>query len=505
VSAAIVLASSGCGGGGGGGSSIAPPPSTSPAPPPSGFQPGVFPPSSNFKNLCANPRPGAQFPDSQGTTEDENNWLRSWSNELYLWYAEITDRDPANFGTPQYFDLMKTFASTSSGAAKDKFHFIIPTDEWIALSQSGESAAYGSRFSILAASPPREIVVGYTQPGTPASSRGLLRGAQILEADGLDVATTSQVDGLNAALFPSETGETHQFVVRDVGAATTRAITMTSQIITIDSVNVVRVETTPTGLVGYLSFTEQALIDAMETLRAAAVTDLVLDLRYNLGGFLDIANELAYMIAGPAAAGGEVFDEIQFSDKHPTFNPVTGEVLAPDLFHATTQGFGSTPSGLPLPALNLNRVYVLTGSDTCSASEAIINGLRGINVEVNLIGEGTCGKPYGFFPFDNCGTTYFSIQFKGVNVKGFGDYTDGFTPDAQGEQLPGCPVADDFGHALGDPLEARFAAALQYREDTSCTVTTTTAVSSLGINKGGSGEGAVTRRRLPGAIKRMTP
>jgi hypothetical protein len=281
---------------------------------------------------------------------------------------------------------------------------------------------------------------------------------------------------------------------------------MTSQIIPTDPVNVVRVEATPTGPVGYLSFTdhiataEQALIDAVETLQAAAVTDLILDLRYNLGGFLDIANELAYMIAGPAAAGGEVFDEIAFSNKHPTFNPVTGEVLTPDLFHTTTLGFDATPPGLPLPALNLNRVYVLTGPDTCSASEAIMNGLRGINLEVNLIGEGTCGKPYGFYAFDNCGTTYFSIQFKGVNAKGFGDYTDGFTPNGVGEQLPGCQVADDFEHALGDPLEARFAAALQYREDASCIVTTTSAISSLSINKGSDG-GALTRRQRPGAVK----
>jgi hypothetical protein len=466
----------------------------------------VFPPSANFKDLCANPRPGAPFPDSQGTTEDENNWLRSWSNELYLWYAEITDRNPANFGTPQYFDLMKTFATAASGAPKDKFHFTIPTDEWIALSQAGEAAGYGSRFALVAAAPPREIVVAFTQPGTPADAVGLLRGTEILEVDGLVVATTSQVDALNDAFFPPEAGATHDFVVRDFGSATTRDITMTSQILTTDPVNRLAVEDTPTGPVGYLSFTnhiataEQALIDAVETLQTAAITDLLLDLRYNSGGFLDIANELAYMIAGPAAAGGEVFDELEFSNKHPTFDPVTGAVLTPDLFHTTTQGFSAAP-GIPLPALNLNRVYVLTGPDTCSASEAIMNGLRGIDVEVNLIGEGTCGKPYGFYPFDNCGTTYFSIQFKGVNAKGFGDYTDGFTPNAQGEQLPGCQVADDFEHALGDPMEARFAAALQYRADTSCIVTTTSAVPSLSINKG-LGEGAVTRRQLPGAIKR---
>ena len=125
-----------------------------------------------------------------------------------------------------------------------------------------------------------------------------------------------------------------------------------------------------------------------------------------------------------------------------------------------------------MPSLNLSTVYVLTGPGTCSASEAIINGLRGIDLEVIQIGSTTCGKPYGFYPFDNCGTTWFSIQFKGANAKGFGDYTDGFTPlntlQTQGTVVPGCSVADDFTHQLGDPEEARFAAALGYRIDGSC-------------------------------------
>jgi hypothetical protein len=54
--------------------------------------------------------------------------------------------------------------------------------------------------------------------------------------------------------------------------------------------------------------------------------------------------------------------------------------------------------------------------------------LRGIDVEVVQIGSPTCGKPYGFYPTDNCGTTYFTIQFQGVNNKGFGDFADGFIP-----------------------------------------------------------------------------
>ncbi len=57
-----------------------------------------------------------------------------------------------------------------------------------------------------------------------------------------------------------------------------------------------------------------------------------------------------------------------------------------------------------------------------------MNGLRGVNVQVIQIGTTTCGKPYGFYPQDNCGTTYFSIEFRGVNAQGFGDYPDGFSP-----------------------------------------------------------------------------
>ena len=54
--------------------------------------------------------------------------------------------------------------------------------------------------------------------------------------------------------------------------------------------------------------------------------------------------------------------------------------------------------------------------------------LRGIDIEVIQIGSTTCGKPYGFYGLDNCGTTYFTVQFRGVNAKGYGDYSDGFSP-----------------------------------------------------------------------------
>ena len=225
----------------------------------------------------------------------------------------------------------------------------------------------------------------------------------------------------------------------------------------------------------HLATSEAELVDAFTTLQTAGVSDLVLDIRYNGGGYLDIASEVAYMIARPSLTAGKIFELTQFNSKYSATDPVTGQPIAPVPFHSTTQGF-STTAGVPLPNLNLLRVFVLTGPNTCSASEAIINGLRGIGVPVVLIGSITCGKPYGFYPQDNCGTTYFSIEFRGVNAMNFGDYTDGFSPfnspTPTNALVPGCAVADDFTHALGDPAEARLAAALGYRTSTSCPVPT---------------------------------
>ena len=448
-----------------------------------GWIEGHFEPASQFKDFCANPRTPTSdtfYADMQGEVLDENNWLRSWSNDLYLWYDEITDRDPALYDTPEYFDLLRTFNKTPSGNDKDRFHFTYSTAEWEALSQSGISVGYGALVVLLNPRPPREAVVALVEPASPAADAGLARGTRILEIDGADLvngSTQADVDLLNAGLFPSVEGESHEFVVQDLGAVEPRTITMQAAAVTSDPVQHVQVLDTDLGPVGYLllndfiATAERELVDAVNELAAAGVADLVLDLRYNGGGFLDIASQLGFMIAGPSAAQGRTFEAIEFNDKHRQFDPVTGRVLEPAPFHDTTLNF-SVPAGEPLPSLNLPRVFVLTGAGTCSASESVINSLRGIDIEVVQVGDTTCGKPYGFYPTPNCGTTYFTIQFRGINDKGFGDYADGFYPSGAGEPdaaaLPGCAVPDDFEHGFGDPAEARLAAALQYRVDGTC-------------------------------------
>jgi C-terminal processing protease CtpA/Prc len=477
--AGLVCTLAACGGGGGdddGGGN------------PGGWQQGVFQPSAQFEAKCVNPRSGTDpatnmpYPDTQGTVLDENNFLRSFSDETYLWYDEIVDRDPANYGDPfAYFAVLRTTAITSSGQPKDKFHFTRDTAEWYQLSQAGVSAGYGVTWALLSVDPPREIRVAYTEPASPATdpTANLMRGEFIVAVDGVDIDDNTQagVDTLNEGLFSPDVDATHTFTVVGLGGGT-RDISMTADEIQADPVQNVHVLDTPSGRVGYLLFNdhiltaEGQLVDAIETLASGqGIDDLVLDIRYNGGGYLFIASQLAYMIAGESQTAGRIFEEMQFNDKHPTTNPITGEPLEPTPFYNVTSGFDGGPADVPLPTLDLPRVFVLTGPGTCSASEAIMNGLRGIGVEVIQVGSTTCGKPYGFYAQDNCGITYFTIQFRGVNEEGFGEYTDGFSAQNQaspGTAIPGCSVGDDFDHALGSEAEARLAAALAHRSGGAC-------------------------------------
>jgi carboxyl-terminal processing protease len=485
----VVLSLAACGGGGGGSGGPRAPGSSSGGG--NTWQAGVFQPSTNFDARCAAPRSGTS--DVRGTAVDENNWLRSWTNETYLWFSEVTDRDPALSNTPDYFNLLKTPASTPSGQPKDKFHFTYDTDDWIALSQGGVSAGYGAAFEILAPAPPRRIVVAFVEPNSPAAGQ-LQRGDQILQIDGQDAVngnTQAVIDALNGGLFPDSLNESHTFVIRD-NLGVQRTVTLASTTITSTPVLDVSILNTASGNVGYLLFNdhiataEAALESAINTFRNAAVTDLILDLRYNGGGYLDIASEASYMVANTTLTTGRPFEKLVFNSKHPNTNPITGQALTPTPFHTRSQGF-SGAAGRTLPTLNLDRVYIITGPGTCSASESIINGLRGVGVQVYLIGSTTCGKPYGFYPTDNCGTTYFSIQFRGENAANFGDYSDGFSPantaSNAGTTVAGCSVADDFTHELGDMTEGRLAAALAFRASGNVTCPVASGVSDPRLSK----------------------
>jgi hypothetical protein len=235
----------------------------------------------------------------------------------------------------------------------------------------------------------------------------------------------------------------------------------------------------------------------MRNFQTQGVRELVLDLRYNGGGYLYIASELATMIAGSTRTTGQAFETLKYSARRSAENETTP-------FYNTScilVGNNCTQQQ-PLPTLNLTRVYVLAQSGTCSASEAVVNGLRGVGVDVVLVGGKTCGKPYGFTAKDNCGISYFPIEFAGVNAQGFGDYADGFEPSGGGTAgtrfVKGCTVADDTLHALGDSAEGMLSAALGHIDNGSCPLR------SVGAQAAPRGDGLpLTLKRHPALSNRI--
>ena len=437
----------------------------------SSWVPGEYSPSINYANRCANPRTGSNYQDLMGTVADENNWIRSWSNETYLWYDELPDIDPASINNPiDYFELMKTNAVTNSGQYKDRFHFAQQTQQYNQFSEYGISVSYGLSVVFVNSYPPRKALVIMTEHNSPAAANNIQRGAEIVSIDGEDIAY-GDADIINQGLFPTTLGESHSFVIRDVNATSDRTITLQSAQITEAPVHTLEVIEQNNKNIGYLllntfnvATAEQQLIDAGNFLKFSQIDELVVDLRYNSGGYLAISAELATIIAGESALGN-IYKQFVFNNKRSMENQA---------YQFPSVAFGlSAQEGTELPKLNLSRVYILATANTASASESLINGLRGIDVEVILIGDRTMGKPYGFLPEDNCGITYFTIQFKGANAKGFGDYADGFIPSTEDnnlDQVRGCQVDDDLSHTLGNINENMLATALYHIENNSCPV-----------------------------------
>jgi carboxyl-terminal processing protease len=467
AAALFTIALAACGGGGGGGSAPVPVP-----PPPS----GGLPPASSLAQQCAPTNLLAPVGNRTASLDAEKRWVRSYMDEAYLWFNEVPTVDPAlpafsntadvSTSLAAYFDALLTPARTPSGKLKDEFSFTFSTAEWNALSQGGTTAGYGIEWFLGSPVPPRNLRIAYVDPNTPAATASLTRGLTVVSINGvsIDDTTAAGVATINEGAFSPRAGTSYSFVFRDA-ANVTRTVQLTAGTVTKVPVQNAQVLTVGAAKVGYLTFNdhitpaEGQLITAFNNFAQQGVTDLVLDLRYNGGGFIYIASQVAYMIAGNARTTNRVFEKLRFNSKRVADNNDPNNTFP---FFGTTSGFANsgTSANQPLPQLNLQRVFILVTDNSCSASESIINGLRGVDVTVHLIGSTTCGKPFGFTAKDNCGISYFPIEFQGTNDKGFGDFADGFVPT--------CTAADDFGKPLGDPAEGMLATALAYRAAGAC-------------------------------------
>ncbi len=528
LSAILIVANlsvASCGGSKGGGSpptvpptgtvppTVPPSPPPPPTPPPTAttWQKDYYLPRSTYMNRCQFVRTGTQpgtntpYNDVRGSMLEELFYLRSLTRETYLFRSDLTDFDPSPYNKVQatfaahsekmeeYFQELKTKELTASNNPKDRFHFTYPTAEYLVLTLNIAQPSYGISWVNLGGTEvrdgrtyvkiPRDYRVRFVLPDSPAAeviagSPKVKRGDKLLKVNGVDFLRSNNTSALNLA-FGAPTGTSTTFVLSDVDSGQEKTVVIKPKEITQKPVNKATILEVGEEKVGYVHYTtfftkdsDSTIHNAIKDFKSKGVTDLVLDLRYNGGGYTYVSSMLGYMIAGKSRTRGKIFSKDRYHEGAGNRNPVTGDIEPPLGFIDAGLGgpYFSIPRGTALESLNLGKVYILSTEDTCSASEGLINGLVGIDVEVILIGGTTCGKPYGFYGEDNCGITYFTIQVQSENHKGFGEYGDGFVPStvAEGAKLKGCTVADDFTKQLGDSAEALLAAALKYRKDGTC-------------------------------------
>jgi C-terminal processing protease CtpA/Prc len=217
----------------------------------------------------------------------------------------------------------------------------------------------------------------------------------------------------------------------------TRSATLAKRLVTIPTVSQTAVLDAAGSRVAYIhlrNFVQpsvEALNAAFTEVRDAGATELVLDLRYNGGGLVSVAQHLAGLIAGPPLVG-QVFVQFTHNDKQAGRN--------------AAYRFEDEPQ-----ALAVTRLVVIATRGSASASEAIINGLRPY-LDVKVVGDTTFGKPVGQYGFDFCEKVLYPVAFLVTNARGEADYFGGIPAD--------CAAADDVDHALASPEEASLAEAL---------------------------------------------
>jgi C-terminal processing protease CtpA/Prc len=389
--------------------------------------------------------PPARAQSSACTTLAQTAFVRDTLQEMYLWYRDLPDLDPADYAAPEAYlaaarvrPLDTTFSYITSRAASDAFY------------SESQFIGLGLSTSLLAG----ELRVLQVFDASPAAEAGLDRGSRIEAVDGrtvealiaegaIDTAFGPTVDGLAVAVaFTTSTGER-------------RDVVMHKRPVTIPTVSLTRVFDVQGRRVGYLFFRNfvrpsvAALDTAFTALRDAGVSELVLDLRYNGGGLVDVAVHLAGLIGG-APARDQVFAESRHNDRNRRLDAVLR--------------FGN-----PARALPVRRVVVIATQASASATELLINGLRPF-VPVTIVGDRTFGKPVGQYLYAFCDKVFAPVSFSMVNADGQGDYFEGLAVD--------CPAPDDIGHPLGDAEEGSLREALRFIAAGSCSPVAATRATS---------------------------
>lgn len=362
-----------------------------------------------------------------------------YARDIYLWYNQI----PADFNPRTYADpnaIMKAIRKYSKEPgfpdSVDRFSFAMKQVDWNNLS-SGNSDDFGLGIFFLSST---DLRVKSVERESPAGKAGIRRGWKIIKINGSTNISTSTAD-LNTivdAVFNSA----HTLFTFLKPDGTTKDITLDAASykthpIVLDSVyNISSKKIGYMVLSSFLGDTTEIYSEfnrVFNRFASAGVNDIVIDLRYNGGGYVSVAQKLSNYLA-PLSANGTLMMTQKYNDKYTQYN--------------------SSANFKKAGSLNLPRVFFIVSSSSASASELVINNLTPV-MDVKLVGRNkTFGKPVAFFPIPVGDWYIFPVSIRSTNQVGSGNYFNGFTPDAI--------VGDGLDKDWGDVTESDLASAIKY-------------------------------------------
>lgn len=362
--------------------------------------------------------------------------MKDW----YFWYdkpeaTSVTSTNKENYDDP--YKLLEAMRHREL----DRWSFVADYDEFVAEMQ-GTFVGHGFRIGV---DPEGKARISMIYNKSSLYSEGVRRGWIVKTINGTPIAPiliSGDAEEYTRVLGPAKAGITNIFVFtkpvgQDVTISSTKT-TFTQNTVLLSET--LELSTGPTGHIVFESFitpSSDELFKAFAEFKTNGVKDLILDLRYNSGGYLYIAQTLASYIGGDKLEGS-VFAKLQYNNHHP-------------VMENSSFLFLKTPYSLTLP-----RLVVITTRSTASASEAVMNGLKPF-ANVISIGDTTNGKPTGMNGWD-VGQKYFMwpITFKMVNAMDQGEYFEGIAPDKI--------AMDDITRDFNDKEELCLKEAIKYIE-----------------------------------------
>jgi C-terminal processing protease CtpA/Prc len=359
------------------------------------------------------------------------------SKNVYLWYNQI----PPTFNGQNYSDpnaIMEALRqySVESGFADpvDRWSFSVRQSEWDAISNGiGGDFGLGAHFISDG-----DLRVTYAEKESPAGKAGIHRGWRITKVDGSTNVNYANADVLSDKIYnSSQTSFTFQKPDGTLTDITLNATSYDEQPVFLDSVYAI-----DSKKVGYLVFNSflgdtSAIYDRLQQVfnhfAGENISDIIVDLRYNGGGYVSVQEKLANYLA-PVAANGSLMMKQQYNDKYAQNNLST---------KFSKQG-----------SLDLPRIFFIVTNGTASASELLINNLKPFMQEKLIGPAATHGKPVGFFPIPEGDWYIFPVSFRSTNKNGEGNYFNGFSVNSQ--------VNDGLDRDWGDTKETCLASALKY-------------------------------------------